>query len=76
MAQDPESEALKTRVHPERLGPLSDVLDSILEAGFSPVRQGLANLRQLASGDPFVPIYVALQAGYFVGKLAQRHAQR
>lgn len=72
MAQDPELEELKTRVRIEGFGPLQDVLDPVLEAGSSLV----ASLRQSASEHPFMAIYVALQAGYFAGKLARRRAQR
>ena len=65
MAQDPELEELKTRVRTEGLGPLQDVLDPII-----------SSLRQSTIEHPFMAICVALQAGYFVGKLVRRYAQR
>ena len=72
MAQDPELEELKTRVRTEGLGPLQDFLDPVLDTGSTL----LASLRKSTTEHPFMAVYVALQVGYFAGKVARRHAQR
>jgi hypothetical protein len=75
MADDAVLEKLKSRVRTEGLGPLGDVVDPIVDRGLGLVRQGIETLRQSTTDHPWIAIYMALQAGYFMGRLSRHYAQ-